>query len=100
MVNSMKGSIVFVVLSALLLLAACTPKMAPPAQPVPAAQPASIAQAPPAVQQQAEPATADAAVSSIDTTSAQVDQLDKEFDTTSLDEVDKDLQSIDNLDFG
>lgn len=93
----MKGSIVFVVLSALLLLVACAPKAQPMVQPpaaiIPATQPAKL---PPA----AMPATTDAAVSSIETTSAQVDQLDKDFDTTSFDEVDKELQSIDNLDFG
>jgi len=89
----MKGSIAFVVLSVLLLLAACAPKptIAPPAsQPViPATAPAAAA-----------PATTDAAVSSIDTGSAQVDQVDKDFDTSSLDKLDTDIQSIDNLDLG
>lgn len=99
MVIVMKKSIVFVVLSILLLLVACTQKaqpMARPAAPAPAAQPAKL---PPVTAPAAMPATTDAAVSSIDTTSAQVDQLDKDFDTSGLDQTDQDLASIDKLDY-
>jgi len=93
MVIVMNAKIVFAVLSVLLLLAACGPKPAAKA-PVQVVQPP--AKLPPAT----VPATSEAAVSNIETTSSQVDQLDKEFDTSSLDQLDKDLASIDNLDFG
>jgi len=78
----MDGKIVFAVLSVLLLLAACAPKAAAPKTMPPA------------------PAATEAAVSSIETTSNQVDQLDKEFDTSNIDKLDQDLASIDNLDLG
>jgi hypothetical protein len=99
MVIVMKKSIVFVMLGMLLLLVACTQKAQPMARPqaATAAQPAKL---PPATAPAAMPATTDAAVSSIDTTSAQVDQLDKDFDTSGLDQTDQDLASIDNLDYG
>jgi len=92
MVIVMNAKIVFAVLSVLLLLVACAPKAMPKAAPAPKA-PAAM---PPAM----EPATSDAAVSNIETTNSQVDQLDKEFDTSGFDSLDKDLASIDNLDFG
>lgn len=80
MVTDMNAKIVLAVLSLLVLIAACAPK----AQPAPA----------PVVM------TSEADVSSIETTNAQLDQLDKEFDTSSLDKLDQDLASVDNLDLG
>ncbi len=86
----MKRTLAFVLVSLLLLLAACAQKAqpkAPAAQP-PAAMPPAAAQAP------------DAAVSNIETTSAQVDQIDKNLDTSEIDKLDQDLAAIDNLDLG
>ncbi len=79
MVIDMNAKIVLAVLSLLVLIAACAPKERAPA-------PVVIA--------------SDADVSSIETTNAQLDELDKEMDTTSMDKLDQDLASIDNLDLG
>ncbi len=87
----MNAKIVFVALSIALLLAACAP--APRPQPQPVVQP-------PAQVVQTAPATTDAEVSSIESSSAQVDQLDKEFDTTEFEQIDKDLAELENLDLG
>jgi outer membrane lipoprotein-sorting protein len=92
MVKTMNAKLVFAAISVLLLLVACGQKTA-----MPETKPAPIAPAP------AAPVTAQApetAVNDIESSSAEVEQLTQEFDTSGLDTLDQDLATIDSLDFG
>lgn len=91
----MKIGMVAVALSVMLLLLAACGKTAQPVQePM---QKAPEVQIPPAA---ATAPTADAEINDIETTSAQIDQLDEEFDTSELDSLEADLAALDGLDFG
>ena len=74
---------------ALLLLAACASRQM--------AAPKIVPQTAPAVQ---PPASADAAVSDIEKSTADVDQMSKDLDTSEIDKLDTDLAAVDNLDLG
>jgi len=89
---NMKIRMVAIALSVMLLLLAACGKTAQP-EPM---QKAPEVQIPPA----AMAPTADAEITDIETTSAQIDQLDEEFDTSGLDSLETDLAALDSLDFG
>lgn len=86
----MNAKLVFAAISVLLLLVACGQKTA-----MPETKPAPIAPAAPVTVQAPE-----TAVNDIESSSAEVEQLTQEFDTSEIDTLDQDLAAIDSLDFG
>ena len=88
----MNSKLVFVVLSVLLLLSACAKPAEKPAA-KPEGQPAEPATAP-------QPSAEDTTASDIESSSAEVDAISNDLNTTAIDDIDKDLAEIDNLDLG
>ncbi|VVB81966.1 Uncharacterised protein [uncultured archaeon] len=91
MVKKMNAKLVFIALSVLLLLAACAKQAVPAAKPEapPAPAPAPVVQ---------PPAAEDTAATDIDNTNAEVDAISNDLNTTAIDDIDKDIAEIDNLD--
>lgn len=87
---SMNTKVVLVALSlALLLLVSCAPKQIPTPEMHTA----------PSVETGTK-ATTTAAASIVETSSANVEQIDKDLDITELDSLDTDLAAVDSLDLG
>lgn len=95
---AMNLKIVFVALSILLLIAACAPKEAPPAPTEPAV-PTEPTPAP--TPEVTPPAPAqDNAVSDVEVQTQQIEEISNDFDTSAIDDLDKELAEIDKLDLG